>query len=98
MVLFKDGEFNGADADVLTGHFEGQKVKIQGQIAWLWLKLKLVKIIKIGLQDLFWHLYCVLRCKFNVFITNVCNVHIQDRHLPKGAKTEQAPPKLNQPP
>ena len=53
MVLFKDGEFNGADADVLTGHFEGQKVKIQGQIAWLWLKLKLVKIIKIGLQDLF---------------------------------------------
>ena len=26
MVVFKDGEFNGAKTNVLKGHFEGQKV------------------------------------------------------------------------
>ena len=30
---FKDDSLNGADADVLKGHFEAQKVQFQGQIA-----------------------------------------------------------------
>ena len=33
MGVFKDGEFNGAQTNVLKGHFEGQKVKFQGRIA-----------------------------------------------------------------
>ena len=33
MVVFKDGRFNGANADVLKGQLEGQKVKFQDQIA-----------------------------------------------------------------
>ena len=31
--FFKDGGFNGANADILKRNFEGQKVKLQGQIA-----------------------------------------------------------------
>ena len=32
MGFFNDGEFNGADADVLKGHLEGQKFTFQAQI------------------------------------------------------------------
>ena len=32
MVFFMDGTFNGANADVLKSHLEGQKVQFQRQI------------------------------------------------------------------
>ena len=33
MGFSKGGGFNGTNADVLKGHFDGQKVKFQGRIA-----------------------------------------------------------------
>ena len=33
MGFYKDGGFNNAKVNVLEGHFEGQQVKFQGQIA-----------------------------------------------------------------